>query len=295
MTAELMFKAESAGQSPTGAPGRAALSDLYSPAAIAEPLRGGWKAVDLTGVAEYERQGFVAVDPVLTPEQVATALAAIEDLATGRDAAFADIYLEPKRDERAPPPAHSLNVRKIFRFVQHEPRLNAIAHDEAVLAIVRRLLGGRTPMLFQDMALLKPPRIGSEKPWHQDHAYFDLALDERVVGVWIALDPATIENGCMQFIAGGHRCGAMEHRAVRDWQIPDAAVRGVRSVVCPLPPGAAVFFDSYVPHGTPPNDSADRRRALQFHYCAAGARPIASAERLRAFGPQTQSDGARAP
>ena len=56
------------------------------------------------------------------------------------------------------------------------------------MGVVRRIIG-EEPMLFQDMALLKPPRVGREKPWHQDHAYFDLELRTRVVGVWIALDP----------------------------------------------------------------------------------------------------------
>ena len=56
------------------------------------------------------------------------------------------------------------------------------------------------------MALLKPPR-GREKPWHQDHAYFNLPLDTPIVGVWIALDEATPENGCMHVIPGSHREG----------------------------------------------------------------------------------------
>ncbi|WP_269542094.1 phytanoyl-CoA dioxygenase family protein [Cerasicoccus fimbriatus] len=39
--------------------------------------------------------------------------------------------------------------------------------------------------------------MGREKPWHQDKAYFDFPLNDRVVGVWIALGEATVANGCM--------------------------------------------------------------------------------------------------
>jgi hypothetical protein len=84
-------------------------------------------------------------------------------------------------------------VRKVWFFVNHEARLKAISHHAKVLAAVRKLMGDREPEMFQDMCLVKPPRLGREKPWHQDHAYFDYPLGTPVVGTWIALDAATIE------------------------------------------------------------------------------------------------------
>ena len=47
---------------------------------------------------------------------------------------------------------------------------------------------GRGRVLFQEMALVKPPRIGSEKPWHQDASYFRVTDPGLIVGVWIALE-----------------------------------------------------------------------------------------------------------
>jgi len=61
------------------------------------------------------------------------------------------------------------------------------------------------------MALIKPPLIGSEKPWHQDNAYFAVEDLDGVVGRWIALDDVTIENGCMHMLSGQHRHGPMRH------------------------------------------------------------------------------------
>jgi ectoine hydroxylase-related dioxygenase (phytanoyl-CoA dioxygenase family) len=63
-----------------------------------------------------------------------------------------------------------------------------------------------------------------ETPWHQDHAYFNLPEGTPVVGVWIALDDATPENGCMHFIPGGHREGPIAHFNRRDWQICDEEI-----------------------------------------------------------------------
>jgi phytanoyl-CoA hydroxylase len=175
-------------------------------------------------------------------------------------------------------------VRKLFRFVAHEPRLAALSEQPAMLTIIRSLLECRTPRLFQDMALLKPPRIGREKPWHQDHAFFDFSLETRFLGVWIALDPATIENGCMHVLDGGHRAGPRLHFRRRDFQICDTELLGQRSVAFPLEPGDALFFDGLLPHGTPANDSPLRRRALQFHYCTEDAAELESGFRLKVFG-----------
>jgi phytanoyl-CoA hydroxylase len=89
-----------------------------------------------------------------------------------------------------------------------------------------------------------------------------------VIGVWIALDPATAENGCMHALPGTHREGPVAHRHVRDCQIPDDRVAVARDVMVPLAPGGAMFFSALVHHGTPPNASPHRRWALQFHYAA---------------------------
>ena len=72
-------------------------------------------------------------------------------------------------------------------------------------------LMGRGRAMLQEMALVKPPRIRREKPWHQDAAYFRGSDPSLMFGVWIALDPATTENGCMELIPGSHRAGPVPH------------------------------------------------------------------------------------
>ncbi|HMR33214.1 MAG TPA: phytanoyl-CoA dioxygenase family protein [Geminicoccaceae bacterium] len=264
--------------------GGAYAPDLYRPTGTAELL----PHVAAFGGAEirrYREQGFVGIEQVLDQDDVQAGLGGLDDLLAGRNPDFNGVMLEKSAaDESDTLRARLDRVRKLFYYVKYDTRLDALSRHPAVLSVVRALLGGREPVLFQDMALLKPPQIGREKPWHQDHAYFDLPLDEKVVGVWIALDRATIENGCMQFLAGGHLAGPQLHWMRRDWQICDTQMLGKESVACPLPPGGAVFFDSLVPHGTPQNSSPDRRRALQFHYVARDAKRVPTEERLRVFG-----------
>ena len=263
-------------------------ADLYQPGGNVDMLPS-LDAVDDQQVEFYGEHGYLAVEAALDPQQVKDALEAIDDLIAGRNQAFNGVVLEAAaaRDEAstdADLKDQLDKVRKLAGYVQFDERLNRLAHDPKLLAVVKKLMG-REPKLYQDMALLKPPRIGREKPWHQDHAYFNLDLNDRIVGIWIALDEATVDNGCMQLLDQGHKLGPILHWQRRDWQICDTEMQGKRSLACPLKPGGALFFDSLLPHGTPTNFSPMRRRALQFHYAPDDAHHVPTEQRLTIFGP----------
>ena len=174
------------------------------------------------------------------------------------------------------------HVRKFMGFVDHHPALGELARHPAMLALVERLVAG-TPELFQDMALVKPAR-GREKPWHQDHAYFNLALDTPIVGVWIPMGEVTPENGCMHMLAGGHKEGPRLHFKRRDWQICDTDVAATGRVAVPMRVGDVLFFDGKIPHGTPINRTETFRWAVQYHYRPQAAVATDDAARLDAFG-----------
>jgi phytanoyl-CoA hydroxylase len=114
--------------------------------------------------------------------------------------------------------------------------------------------------------LVKPPFIGSEKAWHQDNAYFSVSPLNQVIGVWIALDDAQVENGCMHVIPGGHTEGGFRHHHGKDCEIDPGLLTIDKVRPVPIPVGGAMFFHGMIPHETPPNCSAQRRRALQFHF-----------------------------
>lgn len=235
----------------------------------------------------YREHGYLIVRQAFTEREVADALQGLLDLIGGSRPDFTEIVFEAKARELLPtlsPEQRQDVVRKLWHFVEYDVRLKAISHHARMLAAITALLGGRTPFMFQDMALIKPPRLGREKPWHQDKAYFDYPLDTPVVGVWIALDEATVENGCMQLLPGRHKEGPIVHFNRRDWQICDNQIEGTPSVAAPLKPGGLLFFDGLLPHGTPHNSSPRRRRALQYHYAPADVEKAAAEERLRHFG-----------
>jgi phytanoyl-CoA hydroxylase len=260
--------------------------ELYDFAAVAEGVNG-FAALDDTQVARYHEQGFLAVHNAFTREEVSAVLDGLTDLIAGRVPEFTNIQFRGEvRDRLAALSVEERidSVRRLLYFTEHEPRARAMALHLQLLGAVEKLLGA-PPQLFQSMALIKPPR-GREKPWHQDHAYFELPLATRVVGVWIALDPAGVDNGCMRFLPGWQRKGVFTHFQRRDWQICDSEMTGLREqrVAVPLAPGGCVLFDSYIPHGTPSNFTSARRRAVQFHYLAAGISKITPEQRVEIWG-----------
>jgi len=259
--------------------------ELYQPVGVVEPIHT-LDAFNEETLAQYRRDGFVAIEDAFTPQEVQDAKDGLNDLVMGRREGFTGIQYESEARELLP--TLSLEnrldaVRKFWKFAEYEPRLDAMARHPKLQRVLELILG-EPPVMFQDMALIKPPKIGVEKPWHQDQAYFDYPLGTRVVGVWIAIDAATVENGCMRLLPGLHREGPKLHFKRRDWQICDAEMMGLHPVAAPLRPGGLLLFDGLLPHGTPTNSSPYRRRAVQYHYHNASAQKTSTEDRLAIFG-----------
>lgn len=259
---------------------------LYDFAATVTPLTG--LPADPCDVCnQYCQAGFVSFNDAFSLDQIQGLLDALFALTVRELPERTQLqyeYLAKGKIESMAPEDRLDYVRKLMWFVDLDPRIEAMAYESRLIKLVSHLLNAE-PEMFQEMALLKPPGIGREKPWHQDHAYFNLPAGTHVVGVWIALDDATPENGCMHFLPGGHRNGPVPHFNRRDWQICDTEILGKhQAVAAPLKAGGCVVFDGLVPHGTPQNRTDTRRRALQFHYVAKGTPRTTTEERMAIFG-----------
>ena len=72
------------------------------------------------------------------------------------------------------------------------------------LAMLCNSIGIEDPLLLQSMYICKQPRIGGEVTYHQDSSFL-FTEPESCVGFWVAIEDATVENGCMWAAAGGHK------------------------------------------------------------------------------------------
>src|SRR5438045_2324111 len=129
-------------------------------------VRGALSAEE---IAHYRRRGYLVVRRLVSPALTTAAIQAIAGLASGALAARrTKIMFERGVDPASVPPAERENqIRKFADYVEDAPALMRIAMLRPLHAVLDQLLGqGR--VLFQDMALIKPPHLGSEQPWHQD-------------------------------------------------------------------------------------------------------------------------------
>jgi phytanoyl-CoA hydroxylase len=226
-------------------------------------------------IAQYRRDGWVLLRRIFGPRTVEACRQALSDLALEGPAGRSTVTLfeaghGPDTETEI---ERELRVRKFMDFLDDAPALRMAAMNPRLHGALDQLLGqGR--VLFQEMALVKPPRIGSEKPWHQDASYFRITDPSLIAGVWIALDPATRSNGCMELVPGSHLGGGVPHRHENDLNrceiLPEHVAKD-RRIAIEMEPGDALVFHSLLHHFTEPNRSDTRRRAVQFHYHQTGA------------------------
>ncbi len=156
---------------------------------------------------------------------------------------------------------HALHDRDdAFRAFSYQPALAAIARD----------LDLAEPLALQSMYIFKQPAIGGQVMWHQDSSFLHTE-PESVVGLWVALEDATIENGCLWALPGGHRRG-LKSRFVRT---PKGRVRTIVDDPTPwpdrefvplqTPKGTLVVLHGRLPHGSAANRSDRSRHAYSLH------------------------------
>ena len=224
-------------------------------------------------IVHFYQEGWVVVRGLVDRETVAFALKAIDDFITANptQVLYEAEALKGRTVESLTPDERILAVRGFHQQAFRDDRFLRLVKQPAVVSALVSLLG-RDIKVLQDMALIKPPRIGSEKPAHQDAAYFEVAPHDQVVGTWWALDRAAPENGCMYVWPGTHRLPVVEHTAIENTPhlvIPSSLLDEGRKLAVPMEPGDVLFFSSHIFHFTPPNRSDHRRRSLQVHYASA--------------------------
>lgn len=79
---------------------------------------------------------------------------------------------------------------------------------------IAKAIGFRDPRVLQSMIICKQPEIGGRVPPHQDSTFL-YTNPPSAVGFWIALEDATVENGCLSFARGSHRRSPVKSRFVR--------------------------------------------------------------------------------
>jgi phytanoyl-CoA hydroxylase len=218
----------------------------------------------------YDSQGYVVVADVLGPEGLAGAVTEATAVCRGLRWDIGGVMPADGRDDDAA-------VLSRYLCIHFPHKISAVMRDLALdQTVVDALVDiiGPNVKLMQSMLFIK----AAGKPgqaWHQDESHIP-TRDRSLTAVWLALDDATVDNGCLWVIPGSHRRGVLY--PTRDQA--DARFDGTpeaygfphdadEAIPVELPPGAALIFHGYLLHRSLPNRSGRLRRALVNHYMSA--------------------------
>lgn len=224
-------------------------------------------------IEAYWRDGFVVVEDVVPPQRLQAMIQRIEELCAAWDSEEARrVGVQQEAEAGAATTVRTQQtVRKFSYLYKHEPIFREQALDPALGRIVSELIGSPV-LLYADQAFLKPPELGSPKLPHQDNAHFEVTPDDAVITCWLALDDATIENGCLHYLAGSHRTGLMAHKSIPGTPhlVPDLPEEP-EWVPAPVKAGSMVAHHGLAVHYSPENRSNHWRRSFACHYVQGGA------------------------
>ncbi len=213
-------------------------------------------------VAQYYCEGFLALPPITTAEDLARIREIYDGLfesrgMLGRDKSF---DLAGQSEERPTLP-------QILSPSDLRPELKGTLLYANARRIVAQLLGQES-VEIGDHAILKPAGYGAPTPWHQDEAYWDRGRTYNSMSIWVPLQDVAVEQGCLHFVAKSNRFPILPHRPIDD----DPKTHGLELAVpvadewevvpCPLAAGGCTIHHNRTLHYAPANGSDIPRRAL---------------------------------
>ncbi|NER49295.1 MAG: phytanoyl-CoA dioxygenase family protein [Symploca sp. SIO1A3] len=212
----------------------------------------------------YWNRGWVSIPSVFTQEEAMNLSERVTYLS------YAELYSSGK-------PTYTTDVgpdgwmapRKIEMPSRRYADCLEVLFDRRLQSIVTSLLGSQ-PILIRDQVFMKPPRIGSEKPFHQDLAHFNCEPADGILAAWIALDDAFVDNGCLRYIDFSHRGSLLHHEKVSGAEYDLSPSQNLISRQSETPAivrrGSVVLHHSLVLHTSGPNLTEHWRRAYSSHW-----------------------------
>ncbi len=219
-------------------------------------------------LSEYADNGYVLVRSLFEPAEIQALAAYARD-----DHALAGSAYGREDADGQP-------VRLALWNSTDESPYGRVGRLPRIVNRMEQILGGEVYHWHSKM-ILKEPRVGGAWEWHQDYGYWynNGCLEPLLASCWIAIDPATVENGCLQVLRGSHAIGRIDHgktgdQAGADLKRVKAAEERYPLVHIQAEPGDALFFHCNLLHRSDANHSANPRWSLICCYNAARNDPF---------------------
>jgi hypothetical protein len=243
------------------------------PQAVAR-VSGSGSQLSETQCADFRRDGFLIVEGLSTPDELASLRLAYDRLFVDRRGwSKGDLFDMVGHDDLE----KGLGLPQLLSPSRYEPSLSQTRLAANAAVIAGQLLGPKATNIFEH-AILKPPRVGAATPWHQDDAFMrrGCGFDESIA-IWMPLQDVIVDNGCMLYVRGSNHGPLHPHRSPKN----DPRIHGLQTVTPPdlthcmaaqIPAGGAVIHHSRTLHSAGINTSEQPRRAYVLGF-AVQARP----------------------
>ncbi|MCC6445946.1 MAG: phytanoyl-CoA dioxygenase family protein [Armatimonadetes bacterium] len=214
--------------------------------------------------AFFEENGYLIVEDILNAEQLEELRRRVDIALEGKEPQFGDfeIQWEPYARERPDLP-RAQKIRVMFHLCHRDPFFWSHAVRPEILDIVELLIGPDIK-IYTDQMFVKAPLQGTAVPYHQDSAYWPVE-PPNLVSCWMALDDATVENGCVRVIPGSHKALLPHHHypeSIQSLGLEDDEVDADREIPVELKAGSCMFHHSLLAHRSAPNRSPHYRKGL---------------------------------
>jgi ectoine hydroxylase-related dioxygenase (phytanoyl-CoA dioxygenase family) len=220
-------------------------------------------------VASYRDNGFLVVEDFLDADELEEWRAAVTEAVADRgQVRFNDVVDSDDRSNYY----EQVFVQRVNLW-QTNRRVRDLMLDARLGGTAAALAGVDGLRIWHDQALFKPP-YGNPTAFHLDTPYWSFHSAD-AISLWVALDDATPENGCLYYVPGSHRAATFDNVGIGDnigalfdvypeW-------RSVPAVACPVAAGGALFHNGLTFHGAGANMTPGWRRAMTCAYMPDGS------------------------
>ncbi len=230
-------------------------------------------------VEQYQRDGFVCLDGFLSDKELekwraVTDQAVVERLeATRRVNKSVNFDISALTNQGDADAYYAQVFTQCVRLADTSADMAELMLDARLGKVAATLAQVDGIRVWHDQALIKPP-YGNPTAWHLDVPYWSFQSRD-ALSIWVALDDATLANGCLWYLPGTHKTARFENVNIGHNQrdlfklYPEWETREAVSVPCRA--GGAVFHNGLTAHGAGANMTPRPRRAMTCAYMPDGA------------------------
>jgi len=230
------------------------------------------KILSAEQVAFFVENGYLVLPDLISPEEIEELKSDTVALARGQYECEGITPMPPEYSDQ------QVLERVLCIHQPHfvSPTMEQYARHEKICGALSQITAAHiahwdgSVKCMQSMLFVKPPGFQGQA-WHQDEIYIP-TRDRSLVGAWIALDDATIENGCLWVVPKSHKTGYLYPQRAHgnddefDFSPESYGFDESQEIPVEVKAGTLVFFNGYLLHRSRKNRSAIYRRVLVNHY-----------------------------